>query len=471
MMREWWRRRSLLLRLTLWHAAVVGGITLALGLSVYGLVEHRLHSIFDRDLNADLDFVDARLDLDGKRLVLAHDRQAGAAGGGVRPAAWFEVWNGDRELLLRRWPPRRQGILAFLQSPEGGGLRAYTVMPLDGMPVRVLERPAQALHGNLVLRAYRDETALALTLRQLLIGFLLASPLAALLSGLGGYLMAKRSLAPVGAMAEHARRITFESLNQRLPTTNPHDELGQLAGVFNDTLRRLEDSFIALRGFTADASHELRTPLAALRTVGEVSLREDTNTAAAREAIGSMLEEAAKLDGILESLLTLARAEASSNPVSLEVVDVAALLSDVRLGLGILATERGQEIDVTGPGDSLALANPVLLHQAVMNLLHNAIRHGLAGTAIQLSWRNSNGRVIIEVSDEGPGISAEDQRRIFERFFRVDKARSGSGRGTGLGLAISKVFVEQQGGTIELESEPGRGSRFRIILRAAAEAL
>jgi signal transduction histidine kinase len=187
------------------------------------------------------------------------------------------------------------------------GARFYTVALENKLPVRVIERPARLEQQNVIVRVFRDESGLHRTLREILVGFALGVPLAALLSALGGYLMAGRTLAPLGAMAEQARRITSESLSQRLPNPNPHDELGQLAAVFNQTLQRLRDSFDALKRFTADASHELRTPLTALCTVGEVGLREADDPGALRETISSMLEEAQRLKDLADSLLLLAR--------------------------------------------------------------------------------------------------------------------------------------------------------------------
>ncbi|HYC55623.1 MAG TPA: ATP-binding protein [Candidatus Binatia bacterium] len=462
----WWRRSSILLRLTLWHSVVVGAITLALGLFVYGVVEHRLHAILDRDLDADLAYIESRLEPGGRRLRNPTGEEERMASGVVRPSAWFEVWTGDQELLLQQWPARRRDQPAFLRPPRRGRVRAYSAITPDGAPLRVFER--KAVGSDLLLRVYRNEAVLVRTLRQILFGFVLASPMAALLAAIGGYSMAKQSLAPVAAMAERARRITSQSLSQRLPAPSPHDELGQLAGVFNETLQRLEDSFTALRRFTADASHELRTPLTALRAVGEVALRDAENPAAMREALGSMLEESARLDDILDALLTLARAEASGAPPHAEAIDVSSLLGEIRGSLAILASDRGQRVDVSCRGDVVARANRALLRQAVMNLLHNAIRHGVANSVIELSGRRgSNGDVIIEVADQGPGIAEEHQTRIFERFFRVDKARSRTEGGVGLGLAITKLFIEQQGGEVELESAPGKGSRFRIMLAAA----
>ena len=268
-------------------------------------------------------------------------------------------------------------------------------------------------------------------------------------------------------MSKQARRITSESLEQRLPNENPHDELGQLVTIFNETLQRLENSFTELKRFTSDASHELRTPLTALRAVGEVALRDRSQAETLRETVGSMLEEAERLDDLVEALLTLARGESREFSPKLESVRVGDIVNEVREEIAVLATEKQQTISVSGEEGLTAWADRSLLRQALLNILFNAIHYSPAGSAIRMGCcRESNG-VSITVADEGPGIEAEYRTRIFERFFRVDKARSRAEGGAGLGLAIAKMSIERQGGRIEVESELGHGSIFRIVLAAA----
>ena len=464
-MKRWWKCLSLKLRLTVWFTAVASGILLALTPVVYGLIEHRLHAEFDRQLRIDFALVEAHLEPD--------------AGGGIRwrirgvkddfaeATAWFEVWSEDQRLLLRRWPEeQKEPVKQPLPPPMATRERFYTIDLENGLEARVAEGLARVQRRQVLLRVFRDESPLHHTLREILTGFVLGVPLAALLSALGGYLMAARFLAPVGAMAEQARRITSESLSQRLPNPNPHDELGQLATVFNQTLQRLQDSFDALRQFTADASHELRTPLTALRAVGEVGLRDADDAAALRETISSMLEEAQRLNDIIDSLLLLARVESGRSPLNPEPLRLQEMLTEIRESVEVLAAEKGQTIELLAEADLSATADRLLLRQAVMNLLHNAIRYSPPGGRITMCCFPRGDRAVIEVADEGPGIPPEYHQKIFERFFRVDRARSRADGGAGLGLAITKLSVEQQGGSIEMESTPGKGSRFRVILPA-----
>jgi heavy metal sensor kinase len=315
-----------------------------------------------------------------------------------------------------------------------------------------------ALLSNLWRPASRADLFLALAI---------GCPGTMILFGLLGYFIAGRALAPVKEMVERARRISAKSLNERLPVVNPHDELGGLATAFNQALQQLENSFAELRRFAADASHELRTPLTAMRTVGEVALREG-NPALLYDAVGSMLEELRRMNQLIDRMLLLARADADDMPVHLEAGPLRAALTEVSDALALVAEEKRQRLEVICEEYLLAVFDPGLLRLALMNLMQNAIRYSPEGKRITLRALPENGAVVIEVADEGPGIAPEHQEKIFERFYRVDKARSRADGGVGLGLAIVKWSVERMGGAVELKSALGRGSIFRMRLRSVA---
>ncbi len=288
---------------------------------------------------------------------------------------------------------------------------------------------------------------------------------AVILCSITGYFIAGRALAPVKEMAERTRLLSAKSLSERLPVVNPNDELGELATVFNGTLQQLENSFAELKRFSADVSHELRTPLTAMRAVGEVALRE-RNPAILYDALGSMLEEVRKMNQLIERLLLLARADDDQMPVRLEAGPLRDVLTEVSDELALVAEEKRQRIVVDCPDHLLAVFDPALLRLALVNLLQNAIRYGPPGQPITVRAYKGASSVCAEVTDQGPGIGPEHRDKIFERFYRVDKARSRSEGGFGLGLAIVKWSVERMGGTVELQSELGRGSTFRLLVRA-----
>src|SRR5438046_935019 len=466
-MSSWWKRRSLKLRLTLWYAAATAVVVAVFAWVVYEIVELRFGPELHRHSRLAFDSTEAPLDKDAAGQIRWLVRGAHGDEGFARLSAWFEVWSEDKQLLFRHWPVREADIKNPLPAPIESTLQFYTVELERDLHVRVMERPARVHELGVIVRLFRDETDTRRTLRQIVEVFLLAAPLAVLLASLGGYFVARRSLLPVAAMAEQAKQITSESLAERLPNPSPHDELGQLAAVFNQTLQRLENSFAELKRFTVDASHELRTPLTALRTVGEVALRQGDNPAALRETIGSMLEEAQRLNDLIESLLTLARMESGKVSIKLEPVKLAELASEVRENLNVLAAEKQQTVELSGDDGLTVAADRLLLRQALTNIVHNAVRYAPPQTRISIRTAGRDGNAWIEVADQGPGVASEHHTKLFERFYRVDKSRSRAGGGHGLGLAIAKRSVEQQSGRIELESELGKGSVFRIVLPSA----
>jgi heavy metal sensor kinase len=362
----------------------------------------------------------------------------------------------------------RMGITLF-QVAEGETILYQTPgWPPGGTTPYRLGTLADASHR---IAAARDETALRQTLWTLGVILAIGAPCAVGLAIGGGYFLAGRMLAPVGAMAETARQITAESLSERLPVGNLQDEFGQLASVFNESLARLEEAFEQLRRFTADASHELRTPLTAIRSVGEVALQRSLSAAAYREVIGSMLEEVDRLTRLVESLLTLTRGESGRIQPALEIVDLGGLAVSVVEHLRVLAEEKEQSVTIDAAVEVSATCDPAILRLGLINVLDNAIKYTPHRGTIRVEVRETSSReAAIEVEDTGLGISAVHQGRIFERFYRIDQGRSREAGGTGLGLATARWAVEVNGGRIELESEEGKGSLFRIVLPMVVRA-
>jgi len=241
--------------------------------------------------------------------------------------------------------------------------------------------------------------------------------------------------------------------------------LGHLTRVLNDLLARLETSFEQMRRFTADASHELRTPLTAIRSVGEGTLRSLRVDPACREVIGSMLEEVERLTTLVDALLTLSRAEGGHTALRREPVALLDLTREVASHLSVLAEDKHQQIDLRSD-EALAPVHVdrTVVREALINLLDNAIKYSPDGARIAVRLRGANGRATVEITDQGPGIAPEHQARIFERFYRIDKARSRELGGAGLGLAIAKWAIDVHGGSIEVESRVGGGSTFRVVL-------
>jgi heavy metal sensor kinase len=307
------------------------------------------------------------------------------------------------------------------------------------------------------------EARLQQQLREIVVVLVLGLPLIVALAGIGGYVLARRALAPIDQLAAEARRITAERLHQRLSVPNEKDEIGRLASVINDTFARLDSSFGQLRRFTADASHELRTPLAVIRSIGEMGLRETRAPAEYKEAIGSMLEEVDRLTRLVDTLLRLSRGDAGTVRLSVDVLDLGDLARDVAASLGILAEERQQRLEVAAEANVRVPADRLVLRDAITNVVDNAIKYGPAGSTIAMRVEADAVEATLSVTDEGPGIPAEHRERIFDRFYRIDEGRSRASGGAGLGLAIAKWAVEANGGRISLASSAA-GSIFRITL-------
>ena len=319
------------------------------------------------------------------------------------------------------------------------------------------------LHDD-VESAARSEERLHEQLSEVLKVLVLGLPLVIVLAGLGGYLLARRALAPIDRLAAEARRVTAERLHERVSVPNQHDEIGRLAAVINDAFARLEASFDKLRRFTADASHELRTPLAVIRGIGEAGLVETRTPAEYKEAIGSMLEEIDRLTTLVDTLLRLSHGDAGSVHLSREPLDLGQLTREVAASLVLLAEERRQQISIQAAEGVSVKADRLVLREAITNVIDNAIKYSPMAASIALSVRTDGRDAVVEVADQGPGIPAEHRERIFDRFFRVDAARSRDAGGTGLGLAIAKWAVELNGGSIRVDAGASGGSVFRISL-------
>ncbi len=465
-----WRPRSVRVRLTLWYTAALATVLALYAGGVFVFLRHTLWTALDRQLRDDFEIAEQMLErdrADGVRWRIEADHEEHDAAGGGR---WLEVWSPAGRLLYHGPGPDTAGLGPLeLSGPISGSSPASINLPGRGR-VRVLAAPYDVGGLPVVLRVGRSEEPLSHQLREMLLVLGLGFPVALGLSVLGGYALARRALASVGRMAERARTISADRLDDRLPVEDPADELGQLATVFNETLARLERSFVELRRFTADASHELRTPLTAIRSVGEVGLRGHRDEPAYREIIGSMLEEADRLARLVDTLLLLCRADAGPVPLRLERIDLGQLAIEVAGQLEVLAEEKRQVMVTDAIGGVAAMADRVVLRQAVINLLDNAIKYSPEGASIRVVVRERSGAPVVEIIDNGPGIAAEHHDAIFQRFYRVDNARSRESGGAGLGLCIARWAVEAHGGHIDLESDEGKGSIFRIVLASGDAA-
>ena len=287
-------------------------------------------------------------------------------------------------------------------------------------------------------------------------------------AGLVGWLLARQSLSPVVSMADRARRIGVENLDERLPVANPHDELGRLAATFNELLNRLASSFAQQRQFMADASHELRTPVATAQTAASVALQQPHRAEPEyRESLAIIGEQTTRLARVVEDMFTLARADAGSYPVRRDAVYLDELVDDVVRASRVLASTRNVRIDSAKVDGASFTGDEDLLRRMIANVVDNAVRHAPSGSAVTVSLSATPAQYLIAVSDAGPGIPAAAQSRIFERFYRGDPARQRERAeygGAGLGLAIAQWAARQHGGDVSLHESTGNRTTFEVRL-------
>jgi two-component system, OmpR family, sensor kinase len=298
--------------------------------------------------------------------------------------------------------------------------------------------------------------------------FAIVIPITLLIAGCGGYLLARSSLSPVVAMSEQARWIGAENLDARLSVRNPDDELGHLGQSFNGLLDRLSASFDRQKRFVADASHELRTPLAILCGETEVALaKEDRSQAEYRETLQILADESKRLKRIVEDLFTLARADAGQYPLSCTDFYLDELAAECVKNVRTLAAAKRIAIACEQSGEAPVHADEALVRRMLLNLLDNAIKYTPAGGSVSLRVEHRDNAYDLSVTDTGPGIPADLHSRIFERFFRVDKARSRKeedGGGAGLGLSISAWIASAHNGKLDLTHSSSEGSTFTATL-------
>ena len=464
-MKKWWRQRTLRFRLAAWYGA--GGTLLLAGFSatLYSFVAETMARPLDSELQKDLAEIRQRLAITAEGVVL-WDRAGVTAQARWNPGnPWFELWNEQGELVRRFWPFTESRVESMPVAPEPGRERISIFNVARDLRLRVLSVPyALPDRGETwMIRVMTVHRPMADGLGALRLIIVVALPVVVALLVLGGYALTRRWLKPLDLMVAQANRITAEDLGRRLPVVNPHDELGQLAEVFNVTLDRLEESFVTLDRFVADASHELRTPLTTLRNVGEVGLRRSRTVEEYREIIGSMLEEAHRLQLLTQRLLELASTEGDAPRVERVPVRLDELVLRCVGELGILAENKSQRFLLETP-ECTAQTDAVLLRQAIQNLVDNAIKYSPVGTTIQIKVREAGDHWVIEVTDEGPGIGVVHRSRLTARFFRPDSARDRERGGFGLGLALTKAYLRLLGGTVEYAPAPGGGSTFRLTL-------
>jgi heavy metal sensor kinase len=380
---------------------------------------------------------------------------------------------------------RSDGLVLYLShSPKDQGFDPATLPPATWPAPAESARKAPLLGGREMLLTahavqapdgtrYLVETGAPLDdvragLRHWLLFLAAALPVAASLALGGGYVLIKRALTPVDRIAASAERISSHNLSERLPAAPTGDELERLSVALNHMIERLDTAFQYSRRFVADASHELRTPLTVLRGELESLVQEPRLSPELREQLGSVLEEAERLGHIVEGLFAISRLDAGEAQAEWVAFDLAQLATSTADQMSLLAEDKDIRVTCNAVQAVWVEGDRARLKQVVVNLLDNAIKYTLREGTVVLTVNATDSKAMLEVVDNGIGIPPEALPHVFDRFFRVDKARSRAEGGAGLGLSIVKSICAAHHGRVEASSTFGQGSLFRVELPLAA---
>src|SRR5579864_7946784 len=455
-------------RLMLWYVAIFALGEIAFGVSVWVILRHNLYDLVDDGLESQIEDLKNFLGAQKKDATVAKlQEEVNESYAIEHPGDYLELYLETGDLIYRS---------AFLQAhpspllpPDEVNRPLFRSRRIKGNHFRfVFEKLAANGHVYTVEMGMPADDAIE-TLHQFRTYLLMFAPLLLLVAAGGGYWMSRRALSPVDALVKTARHIGGANLGHRLQKLDTGDELQRLSDTLNEMLDRIESSFLRVTEFTADASHELRTPVSLIRTEAELALRRSRGEAEYKESLQHILVEAERTTALIEQLLALARADSGRETLHLQQVDLRQTLSGVVDGWQRVAAIRDLKFAAQIADQSaLVMGDETLLRRLVDILLDNAFKYTVSPGRVRLALERRGENAVITVQDSGVGIAEEDQSKIFERFYRVDKARSRAQGGTGLGLAIARWIVTQHRGSIVVESRPGEGATFRVELPSIA---
>jgi heavy metal sensor kinase len=449
--------KSIKFRLTLWYLIAIAVLLVLFGTVAYYLLSRNLYRNLDESLRARVIELEGSIKIEGNRvqfeqkvneLVMIYDAD-GALMQRLGPNVEFA--NIDRTVKEALF-----GKSSFVSASTANGpdVRLYAA------PFNVDSRTRVAI---VVGRLPNDILDVLGIFRMVMLN---SSLLLVLLAGAGGLFLADRTLKPVERITDIARGIGESDLSRRIDIESD-DELGRLSQTLNGMIGRLEDAFTKQRQFVADASHELRTPLAVIQAESSLVLEKSRTEPEYRKALELVSQEVSFMSDIVGKLLLLARSDAGCEPMDYQNVNVTDILTEVAQDIDVLAQEKGLTFDL-GQMESLTVrGDRTKLKQLFLNILDNAVRYTPKGGMIAASLVRRDGKAVASVVDSGIGIAPEHLPFIFDRFYRVDKARTYAEGGTGLGLAIASSIAKMHGGEIKVESQEGGGTTFTVVLPTA----
>lgn len=478
-------RASIRWRLTAWYSATLAATLVLFAIGSLIVLSRALSIRHDRHLDEARGAYVAELVVEYGELGTVRLAAQAAVRDTRFNETWVFVFDSSGTMLARGDAARDRGpavpplpawatdtIAAFERGAREQSV--FRTIGSDDSEFRIVAAPVLVGSERLVVAVAQSRNSVVETIEDVRTGYLVVIPLVLALSGIGGYWLARRALSPMAEMAARARTIGATNLDERLPAPDVRDEVGELAAVINDLLGRLERAFVLQRRFVADASHELRTPVTTVCAESDIVLGAPSRDEAEyRESLFVIRDAGRRLARIVEELFVLARIDAGHLPVAQEPLYVDELLADVARSLRATAVTRSLSVVVDAPTEMPFTGDPALLERMVLNLVDNALKYSPPGGSIDARVSRDDQMIEIVVADRGPGIPTEARERVFERFFRVDTARSrkdaSSTGGAGLGLSIARWVAEAHGGTLVYrergDGQPGSEFVARLPIR------
>ena len=449
------RRLSISLRLAAWYACI-----LVVGLTVFGIVMRfvladSMLSWKDRTLQMRAARMEAVLSAGYGGKLNDVDTRLEELAGALPEGEWMQIVRRDGQRLF----PLSRTVPSFTGEAKPCPVSAIGDVAVGREHFRRLCHPVMYAGQPAFLLVPSPLAEDRILLRNFTMGLYRTVPLILLVSVLGGYWLSRRALQPVDLLIAEAQSVTGRDLSRRLSVPVADDQLRRLAMEWNNLLTRIETAMIRVTQFTADASHELRSPIAYVRATAEYSLGNPNADEGSREAFRTIIEETKMTGDLLENLLMLAQADTNALPAEVNPVDVSIVTEEVCKSFDPVLTRKGLTLKVIMPeGDHpVLLMNALHLRRVLTALLDNSIKYTPEEGRICIScgWKQE---FFVEIADNGEGIAQEYLHRIFDRFFRVDQARSEMSDGVGLGLPIAKWLMELYGGRILVRSKLGHGT-------------
>ncbi len=459
-------------RLTLWYGSALALILVIFSAVLYTVTARSLRDQVDQSLEETATTAVRSLESRGFLPLISEDELLSQFPELARIDKFFQIFSPSGTITIRSPNIRQHEVPLSRRALEvaftGRSIFESAKYPHEP-PLRLISVPIM-FRGTLlyIVQVGTSMESVEETLQRLLLILMVTMPVALAVSLAGGWFLAGRALRPVDAMTDAARRIAAGDLTQRITMPTSADEIGRLAGTFNEMIARLDASFRQIRQFSSDASHELRTPLTVMKGETELVLRRPRPVEDYQAVLESTLEEIDRMTRIVDELLFLSRADMGEVKMEFLPVRLESLVEDIQQQACLLGQDRDVQVVLGTVQPATVQGDELRLRELLLNLVDNAVKYSHQGGKVEIALLTDATQARLSVTDQGIGIPEVVQPRIFDRFYRTDEARAHTKKGTGLGLAICAWIAEAHKGRIEVKSQVGHGSTFTIILPLAA---